>query len=799
MLFQQNESKLGRKLDVICEQDGAIVDVIVGDPAPDILEFPMPGGTLLHHIHSDDCEAFLASCRWVAKRDGRSVSVRLKFRKGSEWWIAIIATITNDKEDRLNVRIENDDAESYKMASAQMRALIEGSRQGAVVQSIDGPKFINDGFARLLGYNDIEELILSGNVDIADHIHPDDFAMVAERVVARVEGRETSSQYEFRLKQRDGNYIWVETLATQTEWDGQPASLAWLTDITKRKEAEENLIRSRQEAESANCAKSAFLATMSHEIRTPMNGVMGFANLLLNTDLTPEQEEFVNTIRESGETLLNIINDILDLSKIEAGALELHEEPFRLREVLESVVMLQRPRAQENHDDLALHIDSEVPQDLLGDANCLRQVLMNLLGNAVKFTKAGSVAAIVTRDKEREVDGRTHVRISVTDTGIGIEHEKIATLFERFTQADSSTTRRYGGTGLGLAISKQVVEAMGGEIGVSSTPGKGSTFWVAIPFEDVDPSSTSDPELIDPDDLKGRNVLVVDDIAINRQVYSLMLSGLGVDVVAVGDVGSAMMALERARRHGSFFDAVIVDHRMPDVDGVQLARKVKENKDLSHNQLILSSSSDFVTESQTREWGFMACAPKPIRESCIVDALRKAFEASPASNKSKQNRSVERANEPATIKETGPAKVRILLVEDNPTNQKLVLSALADSDVIVDVALDGVEAIAAARTQAYDQILMDIHMPNLNGVEATARIRSQEGPNRHTEIVAMTADAMQGDRERYLSAGMNDYLSKPVDLAELKIKVSNCIARKAKRALTSQTAEASDVGDEKLA
>lgn len=668
MRIKSGGSKEGQELAVICEQDGSIIDVAVGNSAPDIIELPKKGGTLLDHIHETDADAFLGACAWAVAHHERTISLRLRFRKGNEWWIAIIATITNYNDGKLHIQIEDDLAESLKIAEGQMRALVEGSRQGAIVQSQSSPKFINEGFAKLIGYDSIEDLIMSGNVDVANHIHPDDLAMVAERIVARVEGKEIVSQYEFRLRQRDGNYIWVEALATQAEWDGQPASLAWLTDITSRKETEDNLIHSRYEAESANRAKSAFLATMSHEIRTPMNGVMGFAALLLNTSLTSEQEEFVNIIRESGETLLNIINDILDLSKIEAGALEFKADPFQLKEVVDAVIMLQRPRALENHIDLIVYIDPDLPASLVGDAGCLRQVLMNLLGNAVKFTRDGSVSAMVTKDKESDSgDGRVRVHIEVADTGTGIPGNKISTLFDRFTQADTSTTRQFGGTGLGLAISKQIVEAMGGEIGVSSAPGKGSSFWITVPFAGV------------------------------------------------------------------------------------------------------STSKDIGATSETRAdhvgWGVLSAGGS----------------------------SVEQDN-PDVATPTGLASTefRILLADDNITNQKLIVAALAGTGVVVDVAHDGIEAVKAARSRPFDQILMDVHMPNLNGVEATQLIRGEEGPNRHTEIVAMTSDAMHGDRERYLGVGMNDYISKPVTVADLQNRIASAIAKKTKRSLTGDKAAQAD-------
>lgn len=753
-------------LDVIVGKDNVIAQIEVSETRPDIIEFPEVGGDILDHIDVSHHDAYLGARDWVRGGDSREMALRLKFRKGNEWWIAVTAVITNADPTMTRVHIEMDKAATWKIQAMQLRQLVENSKQGALIQTEEGPLFINEGMARLIGYQDVEELIESQNVNLAEHIYPDDLDVVLRRTQARLEGKEVRSQYEIRLIQRDKRIIWVEIIAGQVKWDGQPASLAWVTDITERKKVQDELITSRQLAESANRAKSSFLATMSHEIRTPMNGVMGFAKLLQDTELDAEQTEFVNIIRDSGESLLGIINDILDLSKIEAGALELDHESFHLGELIDGVVMLQKPRALESHNDLAVHIDADLPRVFLGDSTRLRQVLMNLLGNALKFTRSGSVAAIVSQDLDvLPTAGKVQIKIAVTDTGIGIPEDKQSILFERFTQADNTTTRKFGGTGLGLAICKEVVRAMGGEIGVTSVVSKGSTFWVSVPMEiDLNHEATEEPP--DMSDLHGRRVLVVDDIAINRRVFSLMLAGLGINATVMGDVTAAMMALERARRDETPFDAVIIDHMMPGVDGVQMAERLKSNSETADNRLILSSSMDLVSEKQARAWGFSARAGKPIREESVVRALRKVFaDTGPAMT--------ELAPETTQLKESGnfkpaPDKVRVLLVEDNPTNQKLIFAALSALDVAVDNVQDGVEAVLAAKSYPYDVVLMDIHMPNMNGVEATETIRGEPGVNQFTKIVAMTADAMQGDEERFLAAGMDAYLSKPVDIDALK-------------------------------
>ncbi len=528
----------------------------------------------------------------------------------------------------------------------------------------------------------------------------------------------------------------------------------------------------RDKAEEASNAKSEFLATMSHEIRTPMNGVLGFASLLNNSTLDETQRDYVNSIKDSGDTLLNIINDILDISKIEAGALILDEETFSLRSVIESVLSLQRPKAQAKSLDLAMHIDPDLPLWFLGDSGRMRQMLMNFVGNAIKFTEQGSIAVIARPDQQASNGSdRCSVRIEIIDTGIGIAEDQIERLFDRFTQVDSSRTRRFGGTGLGLAICKELATAMGGAVAAESELGVGSTFSVSIPFavarQRDDRSPTED--LVD---LDGRRILVADDIALNRRIFELMLGCRGMAVTSVQDAGAAFAKAERAANEGTPFDAAIIDHMMPVTDGVELAERLKANTVTRGLPLILSSSSDLVSESEAVARGFVARAAKPIREAEIFAALQMALTAEPL-RETEQRSANESMTEapPVQTSDPGPSErkagSRILLVEDNAVNRQLVLAALSVSNVTVDVAHDGIEAVAAVKAFPYDLVLMDIQMPNMNGIDATKRIRELPAPVNDIPIIAMTADAMTGDKERYLAAGMNDYIAKPIDLAEM--------------------------------
>jgi len=734
---------------------------------------------------AEEREMFIAEIK--QKGSVRGKVLRLRRKDGIPIWASLTATAHFDTKGEIDwIDGILEDITERKHIEEELHN--SQRRLADIIEFLPDAVMVIDAEGRITGWNraiekmtgvKAEDILGKGNYEHAIPFYGERRPVLIDLVLKPVE--EVIAKYAHL--QRDGDILMGQGHITglpggELYFSGHATALRdfsgkivgaieTVRDVTERKRFEDELARAKDAAESANRAKSAFLAMMSHEIRTPMNAIIGMSSLLLDSILNAQQRDFVQTIRNSGESLLTIINDILDFSKIEAGRMELEESPFDVRECVESSLELFSFRARNKGLELGCLIDSGVPAAISGDPTRVNQNLVNLIGNAMKFTEKGEIVVSVDArgiEKPSKAEGTDkgdvwfELHFAVRDTGIGIQPERMKYLFQAFSQADSSTARRYGGTGLGLAISKRLAEMMGGRIWGESEPGEGSTFHFTVQAKAA-PDVKRPSLTIDPNVLKTKRVLAVDDNKTNREILSHYIRSWGMELVTAGSGKEALDILSYESR----FDLLVIDLQMPDMDGLTLSEQILNVPEAcSLPMVLLSSSAEDLDPGKTKQ--FRAVLFKPVKSSRLYNTFIEIFSPLDMVSTAAQAEKAYSEFDPDMGKRH---PLRILLAEDNHTNQVLALALLDRLGYRADVAGNGVEVLKTLQRQSYDVILMDVQMPEMDGLEATREVRRSFDPACQPRIIALTADAMKEDRERCLAAGMDDYVSKPIQVSEL--------------------------------
>jgi two-component system sensor histidine kinase/response regulator len=740
---------------------GYTADEMIGRPMRDFIVDEKSADAIPEEMTADvRIESYQ---RVFRRKDGRKVPVLMRHKLITDASGLVSGMRSTLQDISALKRIEED----LRDAEEKYRSIFENAIEGIFQTTPEGSYMsVNPALVRILGYESTDELTSQ-----VTHIAKQLYVRLERRAefAALIQLHGSVTDFESEVYRKDKSIIWISEQARAVrDMDGKLLYYeGTVEDITAGREAREAIKTARDAALESARMKSEFLANMSHEIRTPMNGIIGMSGLLLDTDLSPKQRDFAQTISGSADALMTILNDILDFSKIEAGMLVFEEIDFHLATVVEASVELLAARAATKDVELASLVYNGVPTQLRGDPGRLRQVLTNLIGNAVKFTEKGEV--VVRANCQEESDTHATIRFTVTDTGIGIDAEAQKRLFQAFVQADGSTTRKFGGTGLGLAICQQLVQRMGGAIGVQSRPGKGSTFWFTAKFEkQADDAIAPAPRKAE---LQNVRVLIVDDNETNRSILHHLFESWGMKEHVASSAEEALVIMRAQAARGKPFDLAILDRQMPGMDGMELARTVKKDPKLASTRLVMLTSVDRKDDSEMmRESGVDAYLSKPVKQLQLFECLATVMSAD-VETAGIQSGLVALDAAPVASTPVQGLNLRILIAEDNPVNQRVALYQLQKLGFLAEVVENGRQALDALRKTPFDVIFMDCQMPELDGYAATRELRRIENGKRHTWVVAMTANSLQGDREKCMAAGMDDYVSKPVKTEDLQAAI----------------------------